>query len=98
MARPVPVSVRRFGNRLPTALKPGRNACLLKVQQVLGEWQFIFQAFSPQRTALAVQVIDKAQQKVPRAAIELYADGKVIARTECDANGKGSLFIDSIDG
>src|SRR5262249_37675896 len=32
---------------LPATLRAGRNGCLVKIAQVRGEWQFLFQALSP---------------------------------------------------
>jgi signal transduction histidine kinase/ligand-binding sensor domain-containing protein/DNA-binding NarL/FixJ family response regulator len=79
---------------LPVTLKAGRNTCLIKIQQLSGEWQFLFQALSTRRAALEVQVVDTAQQNLPLALLQLYAKGKLVTQTVTDASGHGYLVAD----
>jgi hypothetical protein len=79
---------------LPVTLKAGRNACLIKIQQLTGEWQFLFQALSTRRAALDVQIVDTAQQKLPLAEVQLFAKGKLVTQTITDASGHGYLTAD----
>ena len=71
----------------PITLKPGRNACLLKIQAIKSDWHFAMEVFPPGQAVLDFLVRDKANESVEHAQIQVFARGVEIAKTETGKSG-----------
>jgi signal transduction histidine kinase/ligand-binding sensor domain-containing protein/CheY-like chemotaxis protein len=97
---PVGQTPPQFGPRLiatyghmPVRFTAGKNRCLLKVRQAIGEWQFLFQALPVSRAVLDMHVIDKANQNVAGALICAYVGGGEKIQAQTDKAGVGRLYF-----
>ena len=75
------------GDRVPVSLRPGKNRCLIKVSNNLGNWGFATRVFPPTRAVIAGIITDASGKTLPNATVHLWQGSTVIAKTETDPKG-----------
>lgn len=83
---------------IPIQLKPGRNACLVKLAVAQREWTFTFQPLPPERAFAEVTVTDPAGKNLAGALVEFYDKAERVGRFKTDASGKAVACFSPLSG
>ena len=86
------------GDRLPVSLRPGKNRCLIKVSNNLGNWGFAMRVFPPTRAVIAGIITDASGKTLPNATVHLWQGSTVIAKTETDTKGFYQFSVYPVSG
>ena len=74
-------------DRVPVSLRPGKNRCLIKVSNGLGNWALTTRVLPPTRAVLTGIITDESGKTLANAPVHLWQGSTMVAKTETDTKG-----------
>ena len=74
-------------DRVTVSLRRGKNRCLIKVSNGLGNWALTTRVFPPTRAVLTGIITDESGKTLANVPVHLWQGSTMIAKTETDTEG-----------
>ncbi|MYA99149.1 SpoIIE family protein phosphatase [Candidatus Poribacteria bacterium] len=80
-------------DRVTVSLRRGKNRCLIKVSNGLGNWALTTRVFPPTRAVITGIITDASGKTLANVPVHLWQSSTLIAKTETDAEGFFSFSV-----
>ena len=80
-------------DRVTVSLRRGKNRCLIKVSNGLGNWALTTRVLPPTRAVITGIITDESGKTLANVPVHLWQSSTMIAKTETDAEGFFSFSV-----